>query len=399
MISDIDFHNLPVEKQRRLIKSDRVATTDCLLDEIPDEKVPLRVFEKSLGELILDLLESGQYSLADIAEEFNVQVQDVRNIIQSYRKRSKHDFKGRYTKFSLLQERSGVIRVGKDDGRTSYYTLEKIPYFARLVDPTLCVSLLNIDKRLEEFPELTGRIPADKAAGIDEEYALVIGDFWGIDPQEVFDQITKYGRKYVETNLMPFPVVEAKDEYKSVENRFRQPDSTYNRFRIDESAIENLGQHFLQRANKQQVGIVGYQQTAIEFADLKWYAQLKKPRLLRTVNAWFEKILQTLNPEIEPVLGSDIGNLGTGDEKMDDDISVDDRVLSVLSTEPQSEREIHESLSPVVAETTEIEEIHNALERLADLGVIRKVSEVGTTKYTSESGEVSVNSENGGVNL
>ncbi|GAB3680389.1 hypothetical protein GCM10028857_03050 [Salinarchaeum chitinilyticum] len=399
MISDIDFYELSEEKQRRLIQSDRVATTDRLLSELPEERVPLRVFENSLGKLALDLLETGQYSLAEIAEEFNVQIQDIREIIQAYRRRSKNDYKGRYTKFSLLQDRKGVIRVGKDDGRTAYYTLEKIPYFARLVDPTLCVSLLNIDKRLEKFPKLTERIPADKAAGIDEEYALVIGDFWGIDPQEVFDQITNYDRKYVETTLMPFPIVEATDDYESVESRFRQRDPTYNRFRIDQSSIENLGQHFVERASEQRVGIVAYQEVSIEFADLKWYAQIKEPSLLRPIDTWFENILQTLNPDIEPVLGSEIDRSNESDEQMDDNVSLDDRVLSALTTEPQSVGEVHQSLPPVVAATTEKDEVQAALTRLSDLGVTSEVTDAETTKYTSESGEVVVSSENRGYDL
>ncbi len=399
MISDIEFYELSEKKQRQLINSDRVATTDRLLTEPPDENVPLRVFEKPLGYLILDLLEIGQYSLAEIGEEFSVQIKDVRNITQSYRKRSKNNFKGKYTKLALLQDRSGVIRVGKDDGRTSYYTLEKIPYFARLVDPTLCVSLLNMDKRIESFPTMTGKIPAGKAAGIDEEYSLVIGDFWEINPQEVFDQITQYNRKYVETNLMPFPVVESREEYGFVESRFRQPNSTYNRFRIDESSIENIGQRFIKKANNQEVGVVGYQEIAIEFADLKWYAQFKNPNLLRTIDPWVEKILQTLNPEIEPVLGSDIDHSKKENNKIPDEISLDDRVLSALSNEPQPENEIYDSLSLVVRENTEKNEVSAVLERLFKLGVINEITVSGTKKYTSESGEMSGNSKNEGVNL
>lgn len=394
MHSNIKFCELPEEKQRRLIKSDRVATTGRLLSDFPEKNVPLRIFEKSLGELILDLLETGQYSLAQMADEFNVRQQDIREIIQSFRKRSKNRFKGRYSKISLLRDRRGVIRVGKDDGRTAYYTLEKISYFARLVDPTLCVSLLNINKRLEKFPKLTGKIPAGKAARIDEEYALVIGDFWGIDPQKIFDQITSYNRKYVETTLMPFPVVEVTDDYESVESRFRQPDSTYNRFRIDESSIESLGQYFVERANEQRVGIVAYQEISIEFMDLKWYAQIKEPRLLKTIDTCFENILQTLNPEIEPVIGSEIDKSGESDEQEHDNISLDDRVLSALSPERQTVQEIHQSLPPVVAETTEQAEVKDVLVRLANLGVISEVTEAGVRRYTSESGDVSFNSEN-----
>jgi hypothetical protein len=399
MISDIEFYQLSEEKQRRLVKTDRVATTDRLLSDLPEENVPVRVFEESLGELVLNLLETGQYSLSEIEEEFNVRTQDIREIIQAYRRRSKNSFKGRYTKFSLLQDREGIIRVGKDDGRTSHYSLEKIPYFARLIDPTLCVSLLNIDKRLEKFPELTGKIPAGKAAGMDEEYALVIGDFWGIDPQEIFDQITTYDRKYVETTLMPFPIVEATDKYDSVANRFRQPESTYNRFRIDESSIEKLGEHFVERAAEQRVGIVAYQEISIEFADLKWYAQTKERRLLRTIDTWFENILQTLNPEVEPVLGSEIDKSGESDDQANNSVSLEDRVLSALSTKPQSIEEVHQSLSPVVAETTEEENVQATLERLADLGVIGEVKRAGTVKYSSESGDVTVMSESRGDNL
>lgn len=399
MVSNIDFYNLPIEKQRRLVNCDRVATTDQLIDEVPDERIPLRVFEDSLGELILDLLETGQYSLSDIKHEFNVKTQDVRNIIQSYRKRSNSNFKGRYSKFSLLEERNGVIRIKKDVGKTSYYSLEKIPYFARIVDPTLCVSLLNIDKRIEQFPELTEEIPSKKAALIDEEYAIVMGDFWDINPQEVFDYITKYDRKYVETNLMPFPVVNTKEEYNNVESRFRQPDSTYNRFRIDESSIEDLGHHFLEKANKQQAGILAYQEISIEFADLKWYAQIKEPSLLRTIDDWFEKILKTLNPDISPVLASDIDSVDAETENMRDNISLEDRVLSTLSAEPQSKKEIYESFPIVAKESVNKTDVYSAIERLENLGIVDVVVDSGAKKYSNKSGNINASPDNEGDSL
>lgn len=399
MISDIDFYDLSEEEQRRLINRNRVAASGTILVERPTDDLPVRVFEKSLSEYILDRLETGQYSLAELADEFGVRQEDIRGITSAYRKRSKSTFGGNHTKMSLLQERKGVIRVGKNEGSSSYYTLEKIPYFARLVDPTLCVSLLNIDNRLEKFPELTGTIPAGKASGLDEEYALVIGEFWEIDPQEVFDQITSYDRKYVETTLMPFPIVDAPDEYQAVEDRFRQPDGTYNRFRIDNTAIEKLGEYFVERASEQRVGIVAYQEIAIEFADLKWYAQIKKPRLLRTVDAWFENILQTLNPEIEPVLGSEVD---ASDQTADDQegmVSLEDRVLSNLSPEPQTAQQLYQSWPPRVLETTELEETREVLTGLADLGVIDRTLEGGVKKYSSKSGKVVVSADNKGGDL
>ena len=84
---------------------------------------------------------------------------------------------------------------------------------------------------------------------------------------------------------------------------------------------------------------------------------------------------------------------------MPDEISLDDRVLSVLSTEPQTEKEVYESLSLVVTENTEKDEIITVLERLSNLGVINEITVSGTKKYTSESGEMSGNSKNQGVNL
>lgn len=381
MISDIDFYDLSEDEQRRLINRNRVAAGGTIFAERPTNDVPVRVFEKSLNELMLDCLETGQYSLAELANEFGIRQEDIRKIINVYRRRSKSTFDSNHTKISLLQERKGVIRIAKNEGSSSYYTLEKIPYFARLVDPTLCISLLNIDNRLEKFPELTGTIPAGKASGLDEEYALVIGEFWEINPQEVFDQITSYNRKYVETTLMPFPIVDTPDEYQAVENRFRQSDGTYNRFRIDNTAIEKFGQYFVERARDQRVGIVAYQEIAIEFADLKWYAQIKEPRLLRTVDAWFENILQTLNPDIEPVLGSEVDASDQIANDEEEKISLEDQVLSILSPELQTAQRVYQSLPPSVLAATEFEEIREVLTRLANLGIIDRTVKSGDRKY------------------
>jgi hypothetical protein len=225
---------------------------------------------------------------------------------------------------------------------------------------------------------LADKIPAGKVVPIDEEYAIVIGDFWGIDPQEVFDQITEFDRGYVDTNLMPFPIIHADDEYESVMTRFRQPDETYNRFRIDQSSIRELGETFIKRAEQQAVGISSYQQIAIEMADLKWYAQFKSPELLREIDRWIENIIQTLNPEIEPVLGSEY------QENTERDVSLEDLVLSALSTELQTPEGIHNSLPPLEQEKIDVEAVQDSLQRLVKLGVINEKSYDETKKYSSK---------------
>jgi hypothetical protein len=147
---DIDFYSLSETKQRRLVHNKRVATTDQLLKELPEGKPAVRIFDRSLDQLVLDQMEQGQYTIEELANRFSVQAADVRRILHKYRRRGSDDFTNENFKLNLLEERHGVIRGVDSDGRSLYYTLQTIPFFARVVDPTLMFSLLGLEEYVEE---------------------------------------------------------------------------------------------------------------------------------------------------------------------------------------------------------------------------------------------------------
>lgn len=382
---DVDFYSLSPQNQRQLVHNKRVATTDRLLSEIPDGEPPVRVFEKSLENLVLDKLERGRYSTGDLADEFGVRDSDIRRILHKYRRRGADSFTNESFKLNLIVERDAVIRAKETRGSAHYYTLETIPYFARIADPTLTLSLLNIDNRLADFPHLTDVIPAGKASQIDEEYALVIGDFWDIDPQEVFDNITDYDRKYIETTLLPFPIVGETNEYDRVSTRFKQSDGVYTRFRAGHDAVDKVGNNFIDVAERGNPGIRLYQVTSIDLADLKWYAEQEAPELLSQIDDWIDTILQTLDPDqVSETAPSSV-------EDMSDDtaIAVEEEVLTVLSDDLQTAAEIHEALPSLAQSEITVDDVREALEMLARHGVITKEQTGDTAKYNSDSGTVS----------
>ncbi|WP_139169229.1 hypothetical protein [Natronobacterium texcoconense] len=309
---------------------------------------------------------------------------DVRRIVNKYRRRGTDDLTNESFKYNLLTARDGVIRVKDIEGNAFYYTIEKIPFFARIVDPTLGVSLLNIHERMQNFPRLADHIPAGKASDLDETYAVLIGDFWDIDPQEVFDFITDFDREYIDTALMPFPVVDATDEYDRVTTRFKQHSDIHNWYRNPEKSINTVGEDFTDVAERGNPGIRMYQLTHIELADLLWYAETTDPALLRSINNWADTIVDSLHPDTDTT-----DDYQTTAETPTDTITIEDEVLSVLGEEFQTPDEVFESLPGMVQTETTPDEVHDSLELLAGLGIIKKETRNDTTEYNADTGTVS----------
>ena len=382
MYESIDFYDLTPPEQRQLIRKRQVATTNQLLREIPAEEPPIRVFEQSVEEMILDRLEQGRYSNSELAEEFSIQEIDVRRIVNKYRRRGTDDLTNESFKYNLLTARDGVIRVKDIEGNSFYYTIDKIPFFARIIDPTLGVSLLNIHKRMQDFPRLADHIPAGKASDIDETYAVLIGDFWNIEPQEVFDFITDFNREYIDTSLMPFPVIDAVDEYDRVSKRFKQHSDIHNWYRNPKKSINTVGEDFKDIVERGNPGIRMYQLTHIELADLLWYAETTDPALFRMINGWADTIVDSLHLDTTD-------DHPTTAETPVDPITIDDEVLSVLGEEFLSSDEVFESLPGMVQTVTTPEEVYDSLELLAGLGIIKKVTRNDTIEYNADTGTVS----------
>lgn len=382
MYSEMDFHGLSEEEQRRLINRKQVATSSRLLEEVPSDGTAVRVFEKPLEEFVLDRLESGRFTISDLADEFSVSDTDVRVLINKYRRRGRDGFTSESFKYNLLTDRNGVVRVKGSEGREFQYSLETVPYIARIVDPTLTISLPGIEEQLEEFPTIVENVPGGRATEIDETYALLLGDFWEIDPQVIFDEITDYDRKYVETAVMPFPLIDSSGVgYQQVYDRLTQPDFVYKRYRQLEQTTNEVVNEFLNVIERGQPGIRMYQVVSIDLADLRRAAQIESPTLVSTIDERINEIASTLDPDSEP----------DRFEESSDTLSVDieDEVQSVLGKSWITAEEVYEALPSVVQAETNLQETQQVLDQLSGLGVISKRNDEHPSEYNSESGTVS----------
>lgn len=381
-MDDIDFHSLRESKQRRLVHNRQVATTDRIVREIPAETTPVRVFEKSLDELILDTLEQGRFSINELADRFSVSDKDIRRVIHVFRQRGTSKHTGRNAKFNLITDRQGII-VAKETRETEhYYTLEKIPYFARVADPTLAFSLLDLGSRVADLPRIVEYVPEGKAIELDEEYAYVVGDYWEIDPQEVFDYITEFDREYVDTSLIPLPIVDVTSEYERVADRFRQSEGVYKRYRIDRERIKKLQNQFETQAAGGGFGIREYQATVIDLANLRWYAHQERADLLPVVDDWRDALVTTLKPE--PDDGSEQSSGDRANVEHDIEIELDNQIQLTVGETPQSPREVYESFDPILRAEVTVKEVTNRLEHYARTGFIERESIKGEQRYSAD---------------
>jgi hypothetical protein len=375
-IDDVDFHSLSEAEQRRLVRNKKVAATDRLANEIPDDNTAVRVFEKSFDQLVLDRLEDGQYTTQELAEYFSVQSKDARRIVHKYRSRRSDNFVSEDFKLNLLEDRHGVIRAVDNDGRSYYYTLEKIPFFARVIDPTLVFSLLDTDNQLGEFPHVIERIPGGKATELDEDYAFVMGEYWNIDPEEIFDYLTEFTRSYIDTSLLPMPYIEKKEKYNQVANRFRQIDGVYEKMhRVTPRSVQELGETFSTKVEKDRAGITAYQSISIDLADFRWHAnQTDDYDLNRAVNEWINRLMELLHPKRSPAPAEE------SEEEVD--INLRDEIQLVLSDTSQTSEEVYEELPRDVQMATSQSEVTEVLETLARIDIIDKQERDLTVKFS-----------------
>ncbi|ELZ21000.1 hypothetical protein C477_05862 [Haloterrigena salina JCM 13891] len=235
-------------------------------------------------------------------------------------------------------------------------------------------SLLGLDEYVDTFPHIAEHIPSGKATELDEDYAFVIGEYWNIDAEEVFEYLTEFDRAYVDTSLLPLPYIEDDEHYERVSRRFRQVDEVYRMFRGTSDHVQEVGEEFMGRVEQNQAGIATYQVMSIDFADFEWYVDQSGDYALHNViGDWVEQITRSLHPD-EPSMDVD-------DSIEDAEINLRDEIQLILSEKPRTPAEIHDELPRDVQLGTEQSEIKAVLERLANTGVISKKDEVSTSRY------------------
>jgi len=284
MVSIEAFYKLSHPRPRTVVDERRVILNQDPVREVPEYGVPIRILDESLTTAIFDRLRKSRYTVAELTDEIGVRDKHVRNVINQHRHR-------RFEK--LLNEYNAVLRAKDTRGPALVYSLESIPYFARVMDPTLGCSLLGWNDEFVERFDATEWIPDSKVTEIDEDYAWVVANYWELDPDDTFDYITGFERRYVETTFGPLPVLEGNEKYQNVRSRLTEAEGAYTRRKgIDETTPREEVDSFAHEHAKGAEGILFYQSLSVTLFDLLEYARYEEPSIRDAIEEQLDVVLE-----------------------------------------------------------------------------------------------------------
>jgi len=289
MVSSEEFYELLQSEQRELVDERRVILDQDPVREIPEYGAPIRVLDEPLTNAIFNRLQNSRYTVSELAEKIGVGDKHVRNVINKHRHRQFE---------KLLNEYRAVLRAKDVRGPALVYSLESIPYFARVMDPTLGCSLLGWNDELAEQFDATEWIPGGKVTEIDEDYTWVIANYWDLDPDDTFDYITEFERRYVETELGPLPIVDEDEKYESVRSRLADAENAYTRRKgINKTTPCEKVDMFAGKHTKGAKSIMFYQSISLTLFDLLEYTRHEDPSIRDPLMKQLGVVLEWVGPE------------------------------------------------------------------------------------------------------
>lgn len=351
MVSSEEFYALSQEEQQKLVDERRVILDQNPVREIPEYGAPIRVLNKPLITAIFGRLQNSRYTVSELADEVGVRDKYVRNVINKHRHR-------RFEK--LLDEYSAVLRAKDTNGPALVYSLESVPYFARVMDPTLSCSLLRWNDLLVDRLDVTEWIPAGKVTEIDEDYAWVISNYWGLDPDDTFDFITEFERRYVETAFGPLPLVSNIEKYESVRHRLAEAKNAYARRKgIDCTTPREKVDTFADEHAKGVGGMGFYQSLSLILFDLLEYARNEDPSIQDAIEDQLDVVLEWMQPEPSNQNGV---STQTDAESVSQDSPESSESRTTSNTDEEFDWDERELLIDLVALTQELGRLPNETE-------------------------------------
>jgi hypothetical protein len=319
--------------------------------DIPQYGAPIKILDTTFTAAIFDRLQNSRYTVSELADEIGVRDKHVRSAIRKHRHR-------RFEK--LLDEYNAVLRAKDNRGAALVYSLESIPYFARVMDPTLSCSLLRWSDQLVEQLEVTEWIPARKVTEIDEDYAWVISNYWGLDPDDTFDFITEFERRYVETAFGPLPLVSNIEKYERVRHRLAEAKNAYARRKgIDCTTPREKVDTFADEHAKGVGGMGFYQSLSLILFDLLEYARNEDPSIQDAIEDQLDVVLEWMQPEPSNQNGV---STQTDAESVSQDSPESSESRTTSNTDEEFDWDERELLIDLVALTQELGRLPNETE-------------------------------------
>jgi len=354
----VDFHQLPHDEKEDLVENERVVVRGQLAEEMPESGTAVTVLEGPLSEVLIELLKQGRYTAGELSEETDIDPQYIRVRLHESFWRDKR---------RVLASEQAVIRVVDRDEGANVYTLESIPFAARILDPLLLVSLGEIKNRLNRFPVIERSLYADEEHQIDREYAEFVAPLWDIPVEELIGELIKYSRGYVATDLFPMPLVDSDDPYSRVQDRLRcVPDYYDSRVPTRMEARSRLAASSVIEADPTDVHPVEYQAFALDLFDLTIYIEHGADELEGVVDSYRSDLVTILDPEDSLDIISDT-----------DSIDLKQTLMGELTTTPKTATGYYEELPEGMQHECTLADVETALENLVGQGIAKRVDADG----------------------
>lgn len=262
MIPTDEFFELPPTDQRHLVDEGHVVVNGEIAKTIPEGEGGggVYVFDKPIIDQIVRHLKRGKYTANDLDPEFPVDKEILDEIIRSLRS----------DRIELLYDHFGVVRVADTEGAAYVYTVESIPFEARIQDPTLGGYLLLNN---ENFP--LNDVPLSPGHGTRprESYLADIEEYWGVPEDEAAANLQdEVG--FAESTLEPLPIVDRLPNSESVVDRLLSVEESYARKRWGPRRAEH-GIRFRKTRCRRAPSLPVFQEFALYLAELNRFATVE----------------------------------------------------------------------------------------------------------------------------
>lgn len=259
MIPTDEFFELPPEERRQLVDEGHVVVNGEITKNVPEKEVGggVYVFDEPIIDQIVRYLKRGKYTANDLDPEFPIDKEVLDEVIRSLRT----------NRDDLLYDHFGVVRVVDTEGAAYVYTVESVPFEARVQDPTLGGYLLLTN---EEFPLNDVPLSPERGTGPREGYLADIEEFWEITEDEAAANLTD-GIEFAESTLGALPVRDTLPNAGRVIDRLLSVDESYARKQNSPRTVEHRIR-FRKTRCRRAPSLPAFQEFALYLADLNRFA-------------------------------------------------------------------------------------------------------------------------------
>lgn len=270
MVITVPDEAISARELKKLVRDMRVLSGRHIVSPNDPPTESYRILPQPLQELIIEELVKSPLSTRGLSKIYGVDEKEIKHLLFNLTNDSRLLLKG------YVVRRVGRIKVDNVGMPEYLYNIVSIPIEARIYDPTLGLSLLAWDKRIEMN---SSQIEVFNGHDIFEEYRDKLIDYWQI-PAEKIDEYYVYDKvKFIGSSIGPLPYIEDSDLYHRIRARFIEDKKTLSNFRFNLRNIEKTLDNFLEFIDSgcgiinDEINIPDIQHYVIKLADMHHFCR------------------------------------------------------------------------------------------------------------------------------